>query len=321
MAKKNSKHAKKSNINNQKHYNKSLPKLAFIIVLILIIFLVINLKSNVKNTSYDNIQIILNNENITENLKDTIISKNGKIYMSFDDIQKYIDKTLYFEEETGTIITTSNKKIAAIRKNNENIIINGSTQKIKDATIEENEKIYLAISELEDVYDYKFDYISNTNIVTMDNLNKKCIKAYAKKDIKIKEENKTFSKITEKVPKGNWVIYIGEENGAVKIRTQNGNIGYAKKSYLDNIITERDDLAENQEKAPSEKSLEYDITKKDITNFEKRLNIINLILQEAIKNDNMYVKVIYNGEENLNFQRFKIEIQPILRECGITVDI
>ena len=51
-----------------------------------------------------------------------------------------------------------------------------------------------------------------------------------------------------------------------------------------------------------------------------RKNIINLILQEVIKNDNMYVKIIYNGTEEQGYNRFKIEIIPILSECGIKVE-
>ena len=59
---------------------------------------------------------------------------------------------------------------------------------------------------------------------------------------------------------------------------------------------------------------------KDISTFEKRQNIINLILQEAIKNDKMYVKITYNGAEEQKYDRFKIEITPILSECGIKVE-
>ena len=51
-----------------------------------------------------------------------------------------------------------------------------------------------------------------------------------------------------------------------------------------------------------------------------RQNIINLILQEAIKNDKMYVKITYNGAEEQKYDRFKIEITPILSECGIKVE-
>lgn len=317
MAKKSSKHIK----SNKKHYNKSYKKIAFIVVLILFIVIITNLTNKSQKLSYDNTQIILNNNNITANLQDDIIIESGKIYMSFNDIQTFLDKTIYQEDETGLVITTSDKKIATFKLNDETITINSSNQKAKNVLIEKEEKKYIAISELESVYDYDFDYISSSNIVTIDSLNKKCIKAYAKKNLKIKEENKTFSTTIENVKKGNWLIFISEENGIAKVRTQNGVIGYVKVKLLDNFVTERDDFDEENNKTSSQESFEYDITKKDISSFEKRLNIINLILQETIKNDKMYVKIVYNGTNNLEFDRFQIEIRPILKECGITVDV
>lgn len=90
---------------------------------------------------------------------------------------------------------------------------------------------------------------------------------------------------------------------------------------LDNFVTEREDFNVKDEENKSDETLEYDITKKDITTFEKRKKIINLILQETIKNDKMYVTVIYKGNNNDEYERFKIESVPVLRECGIKVNI
>lgn len=241
--------------------------------------------------------------------------------MSFEDIQKFIDNTIYKEDETGRIITTSPKKLATLKTGEDQININGASQKEKDIVIEKNDKDYIAISELENVYDYEFKYIPTTNIATIDSLNKKMIKAYTKKTIKIKEQNNLFSKNIEKVEKGNWLVCIEQEGKMTKVRTQNGNIGYVQTNKLNNFVTEREDfnLVDNSNSQTNNK-LEYDISKKDISTFEKRQNIINLILQEAIKNDKMYVKITYNGAEEQKYDRFKIEITPILSECGIKVE-
>lgn len=305
----------------KKHYNKAFFKIAFIIVLILIIFIIVK-KTNTKveNIKYEKTQIILNNENITTNLKkDIIIQENKRVYMSLEDIKEYLDTSIYIEEET--IITTCNKKIATMsEENTEYIIINGSKQSIKNPVIKSNEQIYLQISALESVYNYKFSYIEATNIVTIDNLNKQLIKAYANKDLMIKEDNK-FSKTIEKVKKGTWIIFIKEENAnTAKIRTQLGNIGYVNKKLLDNFVTEREDYNESNTQSADSVDYEYDLTNKDITTFKKREEIINSILQEMIKNDKINVKIIYNEENNMNFERFKIESTPILTECGISIN-
>ena len=311
MAKNSSKHKKKSN-------NKSYKKIAFIIAFIFII--IIGIKINKKEEKSNKMQVIINNENITEDLQDEIKQENDQIYMSFEDIQKFIDSTIYKEDETDLIITTSPKKVVTLKKDDENVKINGATQKIKDALIEENGKDYIAISELENVYDYEFKYTEASNTITIDSLNKKLVKAYVTKNVKIKETNRENSKTVDKVKKGNWLIYISEENKMTKVRTQNGKIGYVKKKYLDNFITEREDIKEeNSENTEVEKQLEYDITKENISTFEKRENVINRILQEAIKNDKIYLKILYNGTDESNYDRFKIEIVPVLKECGIKV--
>lgn len=311
MAKNSSKHKKKSN-------NKSYKKIAFIIAFIFII--IIGIKINKKEEKSNKMQVIINNENITEDLQDEIKQENDQIYMSFEDIQKFIDSTIYKESETDLIITTSPKKVVTLKKDDENVKINGATQKIKDAVIEENGKDYIAISELENVYDYEFKYTEASNTITIDSLNKKLVKAYVTKNVKIKETNRENSKTVDKVKKGNWLIYISEENKMAKVRTQNGKIGYVKKKYLDNFITEREDIKEeNSENTGVEKQLEYDITKENISTFEKRENVINRILQEAIKNDKIYLKILYNGTDESNYDRFKIEIVPVLKECGIKV--
>ena len=310
MSKKKSKHKKNKN-------NKSL-FIAFVVIFILIIFVVI--KNSKTENKDENIELVLNNEDVTSKLQSKIIDENEKIYMSFNDIKELIDSTIY-QEDTGLIITASSKKIATFKENENTININGSEQKDENVVIEKDGQKYIAISELENVYDYEFKYNSETNIVTIDSLNKKSEKAYAVKKIKIKENEKIISKTIEKVNKGNWLYFISEQNGIAKVRTQDGKIGYVKTKNLDNFITEREDLKENKtNNIEDEQCLIYDLSKKDITTFEKRQNIINLILQEAIKNDKMYVKIIYNGTEETDYNRFKIELTPILNECGIKVE-
>ena len=303
MSKKSSKHIK-----NKKQNNKGYKKIAFVVIFILIVIIAIKNSNKVQNT--ENTQIIINNNNVTKELQNNLIKENDKIYMSFEDIQKFIDNTIYKEDETGTIITTSPKKLATLKTGEAQININGASQKEKDIVIEKNDKDYIAISEL-----------PTTNIATIDSLNKKMIKAYTKKTIKIKEQNNLFSKNIEKVEKGNWLVCIEQEGKMTKVRTQNGNIGYVQTNKLNNFVTEREDfnLVDNSNSQTNNK-LEYDISKKDISTFEKRQNIINLILQEAIKNDKMYVKITYNGAEEQKYDRFKIEITPILSECGIKVE-
>ena len=301
----------------RKHNNKGYKKVAFIIVLVLLLLFIIKHKPIKKNNEIT--KLVLNNENITSKLAHSIILENNQIYMSYEDVKQFFDEALYTEEDTGFIITTSDKKLAFIKKDDQTMKVNNSNVDVKDIIIEHNNRIYIAISELKIVYNYEIEKIEKTNIITIDMLNKKSVKAYVNKNIKIKENNSIISKTVDDVKKGNWLFFINDEGSYSKVRTQDGIIGYVKKKYLTNFINEREDFIEESKAFKEENSINKDISNEAISSFEKRQNIINSLLQEAIKNDKMYVQISYNGEENFYFERFKIEVVPILKECGIEI--
>ena len=308
---------KQNNKRNKKHNNKGYRRIAFVIVFILL-FLVVIKNKPIKN-NYTNIQVILNNENITEKIESPIIIENEQIYMGYNDIKNFLDESLYTENETNLIITASDKKIAAINPQNQTLEINGSNIEVKNIYLERDGKKYIAVSELKNVYNYEITNIKKTNIITIDSLNKKSTKAYAKKNLKVKKENNALSANIDVIKKGSWLYFINEENDYAKIRTQNGVLGYVKKKSLANFVNERDDFIEEVKEFSEENALKQDISNEDLTTFEKRKKIINIMLQEAIKNGNMYVQIIYTGESNFEYERFKIEVIPVLRECGITI--
>ena len=310
---------KTKNNKKRKHNNKGYKKIVFAIVLILILIIVIRNKPIKKNNEIT--QIVLNNENITNKLVSPIIFENNQIYMSYEDIKQFFDETLYTEEDTGCIITTSDRKLAIIKKDDQTMRVNNSNVDVKNIIIEQDSKIYIAISELTIVYNFEIEKIEKTNIITIDMLNKKSVKAYANKNIKIKEDKGVISKAIDEVKKGNWLFFINDENGYAKVRTQDGIIGYVKDKYLSNYINVREDLEIEDKNFKEENSINRDITNDDISTYEKRQKIIDLILHEAIKNDKMYVQISYNGEANIFYERFKIEVVPILKECGIEIKI
>lgn len=311
--------SKKSKHNKNSKNSKNYKRIGFIIVLILLCFIIIKNKSIKHN--YEKMQIIIDNENITENIEKPLIIEKEQIYMSYTDIKSFLDNSLYTEEKTGLIITISDKKLGVINPEEQTLKINGSNVEVNNITLKKDDVLYIAISELKNIYNYEMEYFNKTNIITIDSLNKKCIKAYAKTNLKIKKEKNSLSTNVGEVKKGNWLYFIGEENGYSKVRTQDGIIGYVKKNSLDNFINEREDFIEEKKIYKEEMAINRDISKEEISSFEKRQNIINLILQEAIKNDKMYVKISYNGENNFYYERFKIEIVPVLKECGIEVKI
>ena len=220
-----------------------------IIVLILLLlsaFILNKAKNYIIETSKNEINLIINNRNVTANLKHQVINENGIIYVSMDDIENYFDRYIHIEDEINEIVTTFDKQIASIGFETNKLTLNGSTKKTQAHAITKEEVIYLPISEMQEVYSIELS-VTEKNVV-LDSLSRKQVKAYAKSNISVKWKADIFSKTVDKVKKGDILIAIEEnDNGWTRVRTENGEVGYVKTSKLTNYTTVREDLVEEKQ--------------------------------------------------------------------------
>ena len=108
-----------------------LKRIVIIAILLLIVIFVLNKAENyLKEKTANEINLVLNNKNVTANLKHEIIEENGNIYMSMDDIKNYFDKYINIEDEINEIVTTYDKQIASIGFETNKLTLNGATKKI-----------------------------------------------------------------------------------------------------------------------------------------------------------------------------------------------
>lgn len=222
--------------------------LVVLILLLMIIFILIKAENYIREATEDKINLIINNNNVTERLKNDVKIENGIIYLSMEDIQNFFDKYIYIEDEINEVVTTYDKKIASVGFEVNRLIINGSTTKINACAIKENETVYLPISEMTDVYNIEIVNIESKNIITIDSLNREQIKAYTKSNLSVKWKKDIFSKTVDKVKKGDIVIAISDdESGWTKIRTANGEIGYVKSNKLTNFTTVREEWGQEKQ--------------------------------------------------------------------------
>ena len=220
-----------------------------IIVLILIllcVFILNKAKNYIIEKTANEMNLIINNRNVTEDLKHPIINENGIIYVSMDDIENYFDKYIHIEEDINEIVTTYDKQIASIGFETNKLTLNGSTKKVQAHAIEKDEVIYIPISEMQEVYNVEMA-VSDKNI-TLDSLDRKQVKAYTKSNLSVKWKADIFSKTVDKVKKGDVLIAIEDvDKGWTRVRTQSGEVGYVKTSKLTNYTTVRDDFVEEKQ--------------------------------------------------------------------------
>lgn len=221
----------------------------FLSVILIILLIVVAFIANdyiiLDNNKKTN--LVINNKNVTSNLKNDIFIENNIIYLSKADIANFFDKYIYNEKETNQIITTYDKKIASIGFEENTITINGSKKNIYAHGIQKDGVEYLPISEMKDVYDIEIQNVENTKVVAMDSLSRGQKRAIVSRNLPVKSSTGIISKTVDRIKKGDSVIVISSDKGYSRIRTENGKLGYIKTDRLENEYVVREEMAEEKQ--------------------------------------------------------------------------
>lgn len=293
-----------------KKSNKILKKVLITVAILVIIAGIVFVISNyIKNKEKNITNLVINNNNITSKLKKSIIIEDDVIYLSKQDIQNFFDKYIYEDKENNQIITTSDKKTATIQYDQKIIEINGSKKQITATIKKVDDTIYLPISEMHDVYDIEINYIKDSNVITMDSLDREQKKAYTSKNVSIKAKSSNFSKTVDKVKKGNWLFYIStDEKGWAKVRTTKGKVGYVKENKLTNFVTVRDSM-EEEKQISGKVNLVWDYFSEyakapDRTGTKiDGINVVSPSFFYIDKNGNFKENVSQNGQEYIKWAK------------------
>lgn len=315
------KYAVKKNT-KKKNYTKFLIVIAFILAIIIVLHFAYNyLRDDIK----DRTNLVINNINATNSLKNDIYIENGAIYISEEDISNILDFDIYYDEKYDQIITSSYNKLAAMPVGEKQIEVNSSKATIKASVINKQNNYYIPFSELEDVYNVKVKYSDITNIVTVDYLNVDYCIATATKKADVKYKPSTFSRTVAKVPKGNIYIIANNEDstkkGWIRVRTEDGILGYVKSNCIGQINTIREAIEENNnENRLTENAWSYSLKSSTIRDYKLREESINKIVTYLVENQLDCVNIKFDNKENYKdyFSNFLIELKPRLNEIGAT---
>lgn len=199
----------------------------------------------------ETIRLVYNTEELTTELeKEMIRDEQGEIYLAMEDVKRIWDEDIYFDQENQQIITSTDKKLATMVMGEKEITINSSKVETYATIFEKDGSYYLPIQEFRDVYNIEVNYISETNTVTIDNLEERYLIANSNKTMGIKWLKDTFSKNVDKVERGDPLILdVNQDLNEkwLKVRTQRGKVGYVKKTQISNISTLRDDLTDEKQ--------------------------------------------------------------------------
>lgn len=220
------------------------------IILGLMVFAIKIAPNYARDEFADVTNLIINNNNITRNVKSNIIIEDNTIYLSTADMQNFFDEYLLVDEENKRIITTSNTKTVVLPFEGTTINVSGAQTTIAHSLLNRDGTIYLPITDLTNIYNIEVNYSAESNIVTIDSLNRKFVQALSSKNMSVKYLPTVFSKTVDKVERGDTLVLVQDrENGGniveedwIKVRTKNGEIGYVKIDNITDENTVREDL-------------------------------------------------------------------------------
>lgn len=229
---------------------KNLVKIVIVVVMMICVIFALKYASNFeKNEITDRTNLVLNYTNVTSKMKKKVYIEDGVIYLSKEDMANYYDRYIYHDSKYNRIITTYDDCIAYIQIENGTTTINNS-KIIKANAIVKDETIYIPISQLEQVYNIKVTYVENTDTVVIESLDRESKVGIASKKISVKYKNTYISKNVDKIQQDEQVTIIPSEvdlKGWVKVRTQNGKIGYIEEKNLKEINVVREAKTEKKQ--------------------------------------------------------------------------
>lgn len=242
-------------VKKSKEEKINVPRLILRIVIVAIILglmvFAIKIAPNYARDEFaDKTNLVINNNNITRNVKSNILIEDNTIYLSTADMQNFFDEYLLVDEENQMIITTSNTKTVMLPFDETTINVNGVQKTIKHSLLNRDGEIYLPLTDLTDIYNIEVNYSAESNIITIDSLNRKFVQALSSKDMSVKYLPTVFSKTVDKVERGDTLVLVQDrENGGnvvednwIKVRTKKGEIGYVKLENITDENTVREDL-------------------------------------------------------------------------------
>ena len=218
-----------------------------IIAIIIIGIIAYNVNNYIILDKNKNINLVINNKNVTSNLKKDILIDGDNIYLSKQDLGNFFDKYIYEDTENNNIVTTYNNKIASISLSKNKISINGSNKNTYAHAENKDGTIYMPITELEDVYGIEIKYLPDSKVLTVDSTSKEQKKAIITKNVAVKSSTKFIAKTIDRVKKGSYVIVVSEDKGYTKIRTENGKVGYVKSNKIANTVVVREEMQETKQ--------------------------------------------------------------------------
>ena len=287
--------------------SKIISKILIVAIFLGLAFWILKIAPNYVNDDIvDKANIVINNSNVTADLKKDIIIENNVIYVSMEDITNFFDPYIYYDEKYNQIITTSENQVVSMVIGENKMTNNGTSINTFGTVIERNDTYYIPFSDLKDVYNVELSYIESSNTITVDSKDRKYVVADSTKENNVKAYPTVFSRNVDELETDEQITVVQDENGNnevvdgwVEIRTDTGKLGYVKEDTIKNQVAVRETIEKEKQIELLEAAQEYIKNKK--VNSIRISTRPDCIDKEILKRMKKYhVKTIELGVQSTN---------------------
>lgn len=206
------------------------------------------------------------------------MKEGNQIYLDFDSVHDYVNQRFYWDSNESRLLYTLPDQTLSIPAGATEFAYGGQTQ-TKDYEIVkvESDTVYLALDFVKEYTDMTLDVYQDPDravIVT----NKEEKHAKINKDTEVRILGGVKSPILTKVGKSEDVVVIEEAGDWMKIRTDDGYIGYIKANTLEDIQKQtRKSEYEEPEYTNIQKDYKINLAWHQVTNQAANANLASVI--------------------------------------------
>lgn len=186
-------------------------------------------------TGGEDVAIILGNEKIDEKA----LLLDGYYYMSFDDVQTYLNDRFYYGKEDGTVIyTTASRIITANIDTSEWYDSEGGTG-TEDYVIarEYGDELYLALEYVKKYTNFFYEGFTDYNHMQLTTSWEEMEVATVSKDTQVRLRGGVKSEILRQLSKDEEVVVLEVLENWSKVKTSDAYIGYVENKMLSDAVT------------------------------------------------------------------------------------
>ncbi len=181
------------------------------------------------------------------------VIKNQEILLPLDIIKEHVDPYIYLDEKLKKVIVTTNDKVIRMNLNSPEALINNKPVNLKNPAIEENKVVYVPLYFLDDFYSIKVNYLKDKNVIIIDRKGTsiKAAEPVSEKAVIRKGESIKFpiyKKFDMQEELQNKMTVFGDSGEWLKVRSQDGIIGFIQKKYV-KVTNQQLDAAKDTDKA------------------------------------------------------------------------